>query len=62
MTFEDGLTDFPTPDLALEVQRGSTPGAPGGIDVFFCIVLYFDVWSSAFVAFSTNRIFKIAIV
>jgi hypothetical protein len=41
MTFEEGLTDFPTPDFALEVQRGASPGAPGGIDVFICIVFIF---------------------
>src|SRR6185437_8606557 len=30
-TLEESSKDFPTPDLALDVQRGETPGAPGGI-------------------------------
>jgi hypothetical protein len=27
----EGLSAVPTPDLALEVQRGAMPGPPGGL-------------------------------
>ena len=36
MTFDEPSKDFPSPDLALDVQRGEPPGAPGG-------VLFFDI-------------------
>lgn len=37
MTLDDGLIDFPIPDLELEVQRAGIPGNPGGVDILIGI-------------------------
>jgi hypothetical protein len=37
MTLDEGLIDFPIPDLELEVHRAGIPGAPGGVDVLIGI-------------------------
>lgn len=39
ITLDEGLIDFPIPDLELEVQRAGIPGDPGGVDVLMSIKL-----------------------
>ncbi|MEO7048128.1 MAG: hypothetical protein ABI091_22715 [Ferruginibacter sp.] len=40
MTLDESSQDFHTPDLALEVQRGESPGAPGGVELFGINLFY----------------------
>jgi hypothetical protein len=44
----DGLSAVPTPDFALEVQRGGMPGFPGGLLELESLIVFFTKSEIAF--------------
>jgi hypothetical protein len=44
----EGLSAVPTPDFALEVQRGGMPGHPGGLLELESLIVFFIKSETAF--------------